>query len=57
MQKSSLFSCNNWIKSFKNMFEIKHKTFVEKAFQRNNDFEISGLAISEKISDVKTLIQ
>ena len=29
--------------------------FLAKVFQRNKDFEINSLAISEKISDVKTL--
>ena len=28
----------------------------QKVFQRNSDFEISGLAISEKNSDVKTVV-
>ena len=28
----------------------------QKVFQQNSNFEISGLAISEKISDVKTVL-
>ena len=55
MKKSCLFSCKNWTKLFQNMFEVKYIKFVEKTFQLNSDFEISGSAISEKITDDKTL--
>ena len=40
----------------KTHFKSNIQQFKVKLFQRNSDFEISGLAITEKISDVKTLI-
>ena len=40
---------------FEKKLEVKHSIVWRKTFQRNSEFEISGSAISEKISDVKTL--